>query len=102
MAELINGILDAATLPRVTRSVPSSAAYAAAATFEFLHKVLRLKSEPRLTKFVVRQLATAHWFDISASKRDLSYHPKITIRQGLELLKKALQAPNNLKKPHHL
>ena len=36
---------------------------------------LRLASEPPMTRFVAEQLATAHWFDIGAAKRDLGYVP---------------------------
>ena len=46
-----------------------------------------IKSEPRMTRFVARELATAHWFDISAAKKDFGYQAKVTTRQGLERLK---------------
>jgi nucleoside-diphosphate-sugar epimerase len=36
-----------------------------------------------LTRFLVRELSTAHWFDISAARRDLGYEPKISIEEGI-------------------
>jgi nucleoside-diphosphate-sugar epimerase len=43
-----------------------------------------------MTRFVAKQLATAHWYDISAAKRDLGYEPKISVAQGLKILEKSL------------
>lgn len=87
---IINGILDAAGLPPVTKSVPYPAALAAACVLEGVWKLARLQSEPRLTRFLVKQLSTAHWFDISAAKRDLGYAPKVSIEEGLRRLKAGL------------
>ena len=41
-----------------------------------------------MTRFVARELATAHWFDISAARRDLGYVPEISIDEGLLRLRK--------------
>jgi nucleoside-diphosphate-sugar epimerase len=49
--ELINGILAAAGLPPVTRSVPRGLALAAAWGAETVYRALRLRGEPRLTRF---------------------------------------------------
>ena len=66
-------------------------AYAAGWVLESVHRTLRLKSEPRMTRFVARELSTAHWFDISAAKRDLGYEPSLTIDKGMERLGAALR-----------
>lgn len=86
---IINGILDAAGLPPVTRSVPYPAAVAAAWVLEAVWKAAGLRGEPPLTRFLVKQLSTAHWFDISAARRDLGYAPKVSIEEGLQRLKAA-------------
>ena len=39
-----------------------------------------------MTRFVARQLATAHWYDITAAKRDLGYNPSIDTDEGLRRL----------------
>ena len=41
-----------------------------------------LKGEPPMTRFVAKELATDHWFDITAARRDLNYHPLVTVEQG--------------------
>jgi len=35
-------------------------------------------------------MATAHWFDISAARRDLDYQPEISIEEGLKRLENFL------------
>jgi len=89
LADLLNGLLDAAGAPPVERRISASAAYALGALCELRHAVMGRDDEPPLTRFVARQLATSHWFDISAARRDLGYAPRVTIREGLERLKAA-------------
>lgn len=88
---LVNQILAAGGLPPVTRSVSPRLAYLAGAVLETIYKHLRLTGEPRMTRFVARELATAHWFDLSAAQRDFGYQPQISIKEGMERLRQWLQ-----------
>ncbi|MEE8321121.1 MAG: NAD-dependent epimerase/dehydratase family protein [Gammaproteobacteria bacterium] len=94
MAELINRILAAAHLPPVSKTVSPSVAYAAGTLLENIYKLLRIKKEPLMTRFVARQLASAHWFDLSAAKRDLGYEPVVSIDEGMQRLEQALMKNN--------
>ena len=87
--DLINKILAAAGVPPVTRSVPLPLAVAAGWVMETVYRALSITEEPPLTRFVAHQLATSHWFDISAARRDLGYVPSVTIDEGLERLKRS-------------
>jgi nucleoside-diphosphate-sugar epimerase len=87
MKEIINGILAAAGLPPVERTVPIKAALVAGAVFENLYKLFPSKGGPKMTRFVARNFATAHWFDISAARRDLGYEPRVSIDEGLARLR---------------
>ena len=60
--------------------------FAAASALEAAWRLAGIKSEPPLTRFIVQQLTTAHWFDISAARRDLGYNPAVTIEQGMKRL----------------
>lgn len=84
--KMINAILEAAGAPTVNRHVPESVAYAAGTVFEMLWRVLGRRDEPPMTRFVARQLATAHWYDISAAKRDLGFAPPVSMSEGLNRL----------------
>jgi len=89
--DLVNQILAAGNLPPVTRTISPQFAYLAGALLEAIYKNLRLTGEPRMTRFVARELATAHWFDLSAARRDFGYQPQVRIKEGMERLQRWLQ-----------
>jgi nucleoside-diphosphate-sugar epimerase len=89
--DLVNGILAAAGLPPVTCSVPYTAAWAAAVVLETAYTVLGRADEPRLTRFLLHELTTAHWFNLSAARRDLGYAPAVSIAEGLKRLAQSLR-----------
>jgi nucleoside-diphosphate-sugar epimerase len=88
--EMVDRILAAAGLPPVKGNISPKAALALGAVCEKIWKILRLTGEPPMTRFVAREMATAHWFDISAARRDLGYKPEISIDEGLRRLKELL------------
>jgi len=91
IAGLMSRIIGAAGLPPIDRSIPPAAAYAAGWLLEMLYTALRIRKEPPMTRFLARQLSTAHWFDITAARRDLDYHPAVSIEEGLKRLEEWLR-----------
>lgn len=85
--DIINMILAAAGAAPAVKTIPYGPTSAAAAVMETAWRLAGIKSEPPLTRFVVQQLTTAHWFDISAARRDLGYAPGTTIEEGMKRLK---------------
>jgi nucleoside-diphosphate-sugar epimerase len=83
----IDRILQTENLPPVTRTVPFWLAHLAGGILECIYRVLRLKGEPPMTRFVARQLSTAHWYRLDAARRDLGYEPRISIEEGLRRLR---------------
>jgi nucleoside-diphosphate-sugar epimerase len=83
---MIDAILKAGGRPPVRRSVPYPLVWLAGAGLELICKLLHRSDEPPMTRFVAEELATAHWFDISAAKRDLGYQPRISTEEGLQHL----------------
>lgn len=79
----INDMLDCAGLPPVKLWVPASLAYAAGAAFESVYAAMGRTAEPPMTRFVARQLSTAHWYNLEAARRDLGYAPFVSINAGL-------------------
>ena len=39
-----------------------------------------------MTRFLASQLATSHWFDISAARRDFGYEPRVSTAEGMRRL----------------
>ncbi|MBI5239440.1 MAG: NAD-dependent epimerase/dehydratase family protein [Elusimicrobia bacterium] len=85
--DVVNDILAAAGLPPVTAAVSSLAARLAAWGYETFYAAAGKAEEPPLTRFLVQQLTTAHWFDISAARRDLGYSPQVPFEAALERLR---------------
>jgi len=90
--EMVNLILAAAGLPPVKGTISPAAARFIGAACEWIWGAFKLKGEPPMTRFVASELSTAHWFDISAAKRDLGYVPEVTVEEGLKRLHKWLAA----------
>jgi nucleoside-diphosphate-sugar epimerase len=80
-------LLGAAGLPPVTKTISIRKARAAASVAEGIWKLFGLRGEPPITRFVVSQLSTAHWYDISAAKRDLGYAPRVSYAEGMQRLR---------------
>lgn len=95
--ELINRMLACADLPPVTKSISAGAAYRLGGALEFVYRMLRLSSEPPMTRFVARQLSTSHWYDLTAAERDLGYTPHVTVHEGLQRLRVWLEASSEHK-----
>ena len=87
--DLINRILQAAQLPPVTRTIAPTLALLAGAVCETLAHALRLSDEPPMTRFLARELSSAHWFNIAAARRDLGYQPSVSIEEGMQRLDQA-------------
>lgn len=53
---------------------------------ETVHRALRLKGEPRLSRFLAYSLAKDHYYSSHAAQRDFGYRPRVSIEAGLESL----------------
>lgn len=92
--DMINNILKAAGLAPVRRSIPKKMAWLIGAVLEFFYKIFNISGEPKMTRFIADELATAHWFDINAAKKDLGYVPRVSTKEGLRRLEDWLRNAN--------
>ncbi|MET0755314.1 MAG: 2-alkyl-3-oxoalkanoate reductase [Pseudoxanthomonas sp.] len=90
MGELLNALLDAASAPRVDKHLSFKAAYRIGMACEALWKILPLKGEPPMTRFLAEQLSTTHWYDMGPATRDFGYRPRVSFDEGLTRLKRSL------------
>jgi nucleoside-diphosphate-sugar epimerase len=82
--EWIDRVLALHGLPPVRRRLPLATAVALATVAETAWKGLGLRSDPPLTRFLAEEMATDHWFDITAARRELGYEPSCTVWEATE------------------
>ncbi|HVU36178.1 MAG TPA: NAD-dependent epimerase/dehydratase family protein [Opitutaceae bacterium] len=87
----INDLLRALGEPAVTHRISLRAATSIGAICEAAWRILRLRGEPPMTRFVAAELAKDHWFDLTAARCDLGYSPRISMTEGTADLIASLQ-----------
>jgi nucleoside-diphosphate-sugar epimerase len=90
----INTILRGIGAPEIKSRVPLPVAYAAGGLLETVWRILGRAGDPPMTRFIAKEMATDHWFDLTAARRDLGYHPLMTMEQGTAKLIAHYQAGN--------
>ncbi len=92
MWDFIDQIVSAAGLEPAVRRYPAGLAVVAAAVIELFYRAFKKGQEPPLSVFLVKELTTSHWYNISAAKKELGYKPKISMDEGLKKLKNWLDS----------
>ena len=90
--EWINTLLGRAGLPPVTKRISANAAYRIGAVFESVYSLLRISSEPPMTRFLASQLAASHTYRIDKARRDFGYVPIVSVDEGLDRVEPELRA----------
>ena len=90
--DLINRLLACADVAPITSRISATTAYTVGGVLETMYKLTGRTDEPRMTRFVARQLSTAHWFRLDAARHDLGYVPHVTIEEGLRRLTESLKS----------
>jgi nucleoside-diphosphate-sugar epimerase len=81
----IGEVLSRSGLPAISRRIPAGLAMALAQTLEWGSRLIPGSPEPLLSRFLVSQMATSHYFNISAAGRDLSFYPRFSMREAMDL-----------------
>lgn len=68
--------------PAIRGSVSLGLARAVGAVCEAAWTWLPLAGEPPMTRFAATNLATSHWYDLSAARRDFGYAPRVSGKEG--------------------
>jgi nucleoside-diphosphate-sugar epimerase len=82
----IDKLLTLHGLEPVAREISLKAAWRVGAMLETVHRVLGVKREPRMTRFLAAQLGTSHYFDITCARKDFGYMPLVSIADGMQRL----------------
>ncbi|MES2792592.1 MAG: NAD-dependent epimerase/dehydratase family protein [Planctomycetota bacterium] len=79
----VDEILTLAGERPLKKRISASAAYAIGATCEAAYTVLRMKSEPPMTRFLALQLGGTHYYSVAKAQRDFGYQPQVSIAEGM-------------------
>lgn len=82
--EWIGRVLALHDAPPVRRRISTTTARALAAVAEAVWKAGGFRSDPPLTRFLAAEMATDHWFNIDAARRELGYAPSCTVWEATE------------------
>lgn len=88
---IVNRLIACADLAPCQRHIPVPVAFVVGAAMELVYGAFSLRGEPLLTRFVVQQLSTAHYYNINAAKTDFGYRADVSIDEGLRRLRVYLQ-----------
>ena len=80
----IDEVLSRAGIARLTRRVDARIAFGIAAVVEGISRLLPSHPEPPLTTFLVKEMSTDHYFDISRARARLGYTPRFSVIRALE------------------
>jgi nucleoside-diphosphate-sugar epimerase len=80
--EILAGLCRAAGVPEPGWSLPVSAAMAVGTVTEGAWRLLGRRDTPPLTRFLVEQLTTAHWFDQRRTRELLRWTPAVSLDEG--------------------
>ena len=88
LVDLIHEILSCYDVSdRGIRHIPYPLAYFLGQLMETAYRVFRLQNEPKITRFIVKQLGTSHFYDGTKAKSDLGYVPAISMEEGFKRLR---------------
>jgi 2-alkyl-3-oxoalkanoate reductase len=94
IGELLTAICRAAGVPEPTRRVPVSLARASGTLVQSLWTMTRSRrpgrhdDDPPLTRFLVEQMSTAHWFDQRHARQVLQWRPRVSLDEGFAELQR--------------
>lgn len=81
--DMVNRLLDVSGIDPVKKRISTRAAINTASILEKQHSLRRKKQAPPITRFLVHELSSSHWFNISRAKNILGYKPIVSIDEGL-------------------
>jgi len=102
--DLLERICTAAGVPPPRRDLPLGLARVLAGTTERLWARARPGEDPPATRFLVDQLALAHWFDPRPFRDATGWRPEVTIAEGMRRLAvfyRGEQAPERFGRPEY-
>jgi len=86
VVEVLTRLCNAAGLPAPRGRVPVAPALVAGTVFQETWRLLGRRDTPPVTRFLVEQLTTAHWFDQRQTREALGWAPRVSLDEGFDEL----------------
>ena len=84
MWDFINEIIKRSALPAISRNIPVRLALLLGSVCEGFVKLMPGNRTPFLTRFLVSEMATSHYFNISAARKELAYRPMLSMKEAMD------------------
>ena len=81
---VISNILHKLGYPVPTKKIPLWLVYPLVTFIEWVYSTLKLKGEPRFTRYSIASLAGSVTFDISLARKNLGFVPRMTIEEATD------------------
>jgi nucleoside-diphosphate-sugar epimerase len=88
----IDAFLQGVGMKPLPGPVPLGPVKVAAGLMEWAWRSFGLEGEPLMTRFAATQLATSHWYDLSAARQDFGYQPLVDGEEGTRRTIQAFRA----------
>lgn len=88
----IQKLLETLNLPSISKRVSPNMAYLVGSVLETIHQLTFNSNEPKMTRFLARQLSTHHTYSIKKATQQLNYHPSISMDDGFKYLISSLKS----------
>ncbi len=82
----INTLFSRMGIEPVQKKISFAAALVVGGGMELVYTLFRLRTEPKMTRFVAHQLAQSHWFSHKKAESVLGYKPKVSTAAGMDRL----------------
>ncbi|MEC7984110.1 MAG: NAD-dependent epimerase/dehydratase family protein [Myxococcota bacterium] len=82
--EWLNSVLTSLGKPPIRKRISLSLAEKVGGFLEWVWRTFSVKGEPMMTRFVARQLAHSHYYDLSAAIADFGYTEHTSPEEGFE------------------
>jgi 2-alkyl-3-oxoalkanoate reductase len=79
----IGEVLKRNKAPEIKRRISKNVATVIAGGLELACRALPSYPEPRLTRFLVSEMATHHYFNITRAREELGYQPTCSVKEAL-------------------
>ncbi len=90
----VDQLLALAGLPPVKRALSARAARVVGALQEVAYRVLPLRGEPAMTRFLAEQLGNSHHYSVAKAQRDFGYNPQVSFDEAMRRLGAELATAN--------